>query len=102
MKHITKADAEDVVKQGEITEEQYMKNGKVLKVKKRNIINKLNEKLRSIRVSPQRNEQERNYSSLNEYQMMAASRRTAENETSKRRGNYENSPNAHLFNINGF
>ena len=97
MKHITKADAEDVVKQGEITEEQYMKNGKVLKVKKRNIINKLNEKLRSIRVSPQRNEQERNY------QMMAASRRTAENnETSKRRGNYENSPNAHLFNINGF
>lgn len=92
MKHITKEDAVDVVNRDEIVEEKVQKNGKVLKVKKRNIINKLNEKLSTIRVSPQRNEQERNYSSLNEYNMLASRRTAAENETSiGRRGN-ENSP----------
>jgi bisphosphoglycerate-dependent phosphoglycerate mutase len=56
MKHITKEDAVDVVNGDEIVEENAKKYGKVLKVKKRNIINKLNEKLSTIRVSPQRNE----------------------------------------------
>jgi hypothetical protein len=56
MKHITKEDAVDVVNEDQIVEERAKKNGKVLKVKKRNIINKLNEKLSTIRVSPQRNE----------------------------------------------
>ena len=42
MKHISKADADDVVNWNEILEEQYKTDGKVLKVKKRNIINKLN------------------------------------------------------------
>lgn len=52
MKHITKEDAVDVVNGDEIVEENAKRNGKVLKVKKRNIINKLNEKLSTIRVSP--------------------------------------------------
>jgi len=79
MKHITKEDAVDVANGDEILEEKAKKNGKVLKVKKRNIINKLNEKLSTIRVSPQRNEMERNYSSLNDYQMLASRRTAAEN-----------------------
>lgn len=92
MKHITKEDAVDVVNGDEILEERAKKNGKVLKVKKRNIINKLNEKLSTIRVSPQRNEMERNYSSLNDYQMLASRRTAAENETSLGRRGNENSP----------
>ena len=43
-----------------------------MKVKKRNIINKLNQKLSTIRVSPQRNEHEKNYSSLVDYQIQAS------------------------------
>jgi len=91
MKHITKEDAVDVVNGDEIVEEHAKKNGKVLKVKKKNIINKLNEKLSTIRVSPQRNEMERNYSSLNDY-MLASRRTAAENETSLGRRGYEKSP----------